>query len=1245
MHAIIEKLASKLGEGLQASSLSQGQYDVNVFHRAVVALESSDISFIKGLVSTGLRGSIFLDGNKLLNNYHQILTASREHLPLVIHTNARLVGSSQYSSGNNYSHIYALQQVGCFQFVATSLQEEIFLTLIAHRISELSLIPGMVISDYSASDTEGAIPADHLIRAYLGSPDDHIQCPTPAQEMIFGRERRRIPNWYSLDLPAMLGSGKNDKAISYESAASQKYFNAHLPELFKKAFKEFQEVFGVELAPVSSKGSSSEFAVVSIGNTVRDLMEKNSDNSGGSDKTDMISIRQLSPFPVSELTDHLKGKKSMTILENITSSEISRSPFYQNVLESIEPSRTKVYSGKYSSDLDAGSLDLAISHMVSGQSKLEYYLGLNFTQAAGEYPKHNILLQEVGKQYPDIGDASISSGRTQEKSSAIVQDDIPLAVRMYEDHGPGYTRLARFYDNTAFFYEHDEHDELVADPFAALPIVPAASAGFFNRTSGRTVIPVFHADKCTACGDCFVQCPHSAILPIAINVESLMKAGMEMASSKGIVIVKLTPVLKNLAKLAPKSVKETDVKTVLDFLPKAFENLTVQMKLEGDKLATLKKEFNAVLTEIGEMPVTIIDTFFNLPNAHHKGSGEIFSLAVNPTSCTGCGICADVCDEDALTMVSQDTEIVGVAKAQFKLWEQLPDTSGDTINRLIHDENYSSLAAIMLSRNYTMTMSGASDSEEDNAYKTLLHIVTAMTESVVQPKLVNQLKQIDELIAATSENIHKNLSKGLPKDDLDGLSKSLKQARGRKISMQDIVNQMPDQGGGKLFDAEVLQRKASLVEELKNLHWSLSEGPTAVGRARFGMLIAGASSMDWAKHYPANHFTNPTVIQWNGSAPEQTMGLFYGQLRYLLDNIKLMRRAQLESRDKYDPSVHDLEIAELGWDDLTHEEKQLVPPILLIAERDDLNELGWSSINRILADKYPVKVFLFDHIISSKINSVSTLAQAHAGMISSIALKNAFVFQGGIGNKDHLVDGLLEGLDKTYPALFNLYANKYEKHGVVNIDWTPYASLAVNSRTFPCLSYDPQGSNNFLRGAIRLEGNEQKKVDWVEEEMSILNSDPVKYNITWADWAFVQNEWNNEFAPLPDGSACVLMHEYLLLDNNARKNKLPAIMRAGENGIKYYSVSQKVVEMTEAVLSHWKTLQELAGVITEFPEKLREEITKTLHEQYERDVDELKKNYTVKIQEQEAIQTEQLRQQLKEKLVALSRMAQTKTKV
>jgi hypothetical protein len=121
--------------------------------------------------------------------------------------------------------------------------------------------------------------------------------------------------------------------------------------------------------------------------------------------------------------------------------------------------------------------------------------------------------------------------------------------------------------------------------------------------------------------------------------------------------------------------------------------------------------------------------------------------------------------------------------------------------------------------------------------------------------------------------------------------------------------------------------------------------------------------------------------------------------------------------------------------------------------------------------------------------------------------------------------------------------------------------------------------------------------------------------------------------------ANMLVPDYLLLDAKARAGKVPIIIRNHTDGLKYYSASKKVIEMSEAILINWQTLQELSRVVAKIPAKLKEELAEEISAKYEQEITELKKNYEQQLKEKEAAQTEKLRQQLKEKLVALSQMA------
>jgi pyruvate-ferredoxin/flavodoxin oxidoreductase len=911
-----------------------------------------------------------------------------------------------------------------------------------------------------------------------------------------------------------------------------------------------------------------------------------------------------------------------------------------SILALVSEEKTVIYSGAYGGKLNQAMLELAIENMWSRKAKRSFFLGIPFTKEHSSFPKHQVLLEEIENQYPGISEDSIYQPKI--TSEAFVKSrEAPAILRRYQNHGPSYSRLSRFYDDTAFFYQQDLRSELVADPFSTLPVMPSATAGFTDQSSSRTSVPSFLAERCTGCGTCFVQCPHAALPPIAIGIEELLKAASGVVTSKNMPVTRITPMIKNMARISTKIIDGQSVNKVANFLPQAFQKVAAQMKLEGDKLEVATNEFMAIMDELGDFPISITETFFHEPETLDQGTGELFSLVIDPAACTGCGVCVAACPEDALELVPEEESNLPDIKRRFDTWEFLPDTSGDTIRRLQHNSEYSSLAAAMLSRNYYMSMTGGDAGQMQSESKKILHVITTLTEAVVQPKILDQIKKIDLFIEALTDNVHKKMSDALPTENLENLSQSLQDLGRRKIRLQDLMQHSDGAMLGRFIDSEDLQRKTDLIKDLKDLRWILEEGPTGVGRARFGIILAG-KTLDWASKYPNNHFVQPLFVHRGGSISNEAIALFLAQLRYQLDYIKLIRRAELEAKDQYDPAAHDLGIAELSWSHLVEKEKEFIAPILLVVDQQYVNENGWGELHKLLSENYPIKVILLDDLCLPTDFPVASLSQINSGIISVISLKNAFVFQGSLGHVDHLFDGLMEGLHNLSPALMHIYlANYSEQEGAI-LNGPAYSQLAIDSRALPLVKYNPKRKREFLRGAIDLSGNKEMNKNWVVEKLELASSEMIEYPQCWADLAFSQQRWKGHFKLLPEASAWEFLPTFLSLDEISRENTQPVIARVGAAGMEYYVVSAEVIRITGAVLDHWRTLQELSGLLYEFPRRLEEEVEKRLTGEFEIKMNETEERYSAKLKEQENAQMQKVKEQLKQRLLTLVEMARNK---
>jgi ferredoxin len=1253
--AAVHFLESTISEGILTSTGWEAQSVDHTFGRTPNRFTSNDLSFLLGIASSGLRTAGFLQGEDLVKNIGQISTLARQHIGAVVHVVPKL--------GGNFKLPPNLSGTGCFQLIAGNAQEAVDFTLIAHRVAELSLVPGIVFHEFEGEQNV-KFPKQQTIQQFLGDPDEHIACPTPAQKMLFGDTRRRLPNWFNFDFPTVNGVEKDDHAQSLEVAARQRFFYRHLPEIFASVFAEFEKLTGRKYAPVSTHlAEDADYVLVTQGAIFQKAVESVDElRSKEKAKVGCLKLNLLQPFPAEELAKLLSGKKAVTVLEAVDGAQVGEPPVFTQVKAALEgvsvgghlwdkKKAPVLCSATFRLREEAHNLKVVLRNMLLGdKAKRRYYLGLHFTKNKTDYPQHEVLLQTIAREYPGISDETLATDGQPISPKAKKESELglPLVVRKHKNLGPPYSRLSRFYQDTAYFFQSGEAQELVADPFQALPVMPATTAGLSGMDARRTELPVFSPEKCTGCGACFVQCPHSAIPPVALGFESLLRGGMDIAGRQGLSVLALTPLVKNLGKVSAQTVRQSEIPVtqVADFLPVAFEKLTAQLNLSGEKLDNAQRDFNNLLSVLSDFPVAVTEEFFNKNEAREKGSGELFSLAIDPHACTACGLCAQICPESALTMTAQTPELLAQTERTFGTWEQLPDTASDTIRRQVNDGGYDPFAAVLLSRFNYLSMTGGSLSESGAPAKTLLHWLMALTESAVQPGVVEQVREVEKLIENLSENIHEKLSGALPKDDSSALWNAIAEAKGRRLPMDEIFGKLGDGQHLQLLDTAILQRKIQLVNDLKELRWLLTEGPNGMGRSRFGLALHDGSLP--GATFPFNPFTTPVIFNKYGVTAELAEGLFRGYLRHALDNLRLLRRARLEATDKYQPDVHAPKIAALRWQDLEETEKRLVPPMLLVGSRDSFLEKNFTQLNSLLAGDFPIKIIVLnDGQLSPDGDATDGFsrrdsfgAKNNSLLLSAMALRKAFVFQGVMDGGRVLFNNLLKGLQRPGPAFFHLLAPDHGLHTAV--DWTALPKLALETRAFPFFRFDPAAVGGFLSTQTSLEGNPTQEENWHKTVLNIIadgEEKPEPYTLTLADWLFTQVNWASHFRPaLEDEANTLPVAELLSLEPSAREGNVPVIFTLGENGeLQRWVASRQVLEAAQAAENQWHTLREIAGTLTPYPEKLWKEAEAELTKKYEVKLADVKADYESQLAEKEAVVMADVKVKLREKLLALSK--------
>ena len=205
--------STQMGEGW-AQAVAAGK--TNVHGRRLIFFEPEGehaaAGVTAGMSMSGLRSANFSSGQGIAYMHESLYAAVGKRLTYVLNVAARAMTKHALNVHAGHDDYHAVDDSGFFQLFAKDAQEAADLNLIAHRVAELALNPGLVAQDgFLTSHVIESLymPERELVKEYLGDPADIIDSPTPAQRMVFGDQRRRIPELFDVDYPAMFGVVQN----------------------------------------------------------------------------------------------------------------------------------------------------------------------------------------------------------------------------------------------------------------------------------------------------------------------------------------------------------------------------------------------------------------------------------------------------------------------------------------------------------------------------------------------------------------------------------------------------------------------------------------------------------------------------------------------------------------------------------------------------------------------------------------------------------------------------------------------------------------------------------------------------------------------------------------------------------------------------------------------------------------------------------------------------------------------------
>ncbi|MCR9017499.1 2-oxoacid:acceptor oxidoreductase family protein [Aquiflexum gelatinilyticum] len=391
-----------------------------------------------GLSMTGLRSANFSSGQGIAYMHESLYAAVGKRLTYVLNIGARAMTKSTLNVHAGHDDYHAIDDTGFFQLFAKKAQHVADLNIISHKIAELALNPGVIAQDGFLTThliESLMLPERELIKEYLGRPDDIIPTPTPAQRMIYGDMRRRIPEVWDVDNPMMAGIVQNQDSYMQSVAAQRPFFFDHIKDITDQAFEDYYALTGRKYERVMTyRAEDAEYlilgqgSVVSSAEAVVDYLRRTRGLRVG-----VVDLVMFRPFPADLLGKVLKGKKGVTILERLDQPLSEDSPIMREVRSVITkciengnhkkdlpypelPSYTAgempaLYTGSFgmgSRDLQPEGIIGAVENMLpDGKHKKRFYLSIDFIRENAFTPKQREHQENIQEAYPHVKELAV----------------------------------------------------------------------------------------------------------------------------------------------------------------------------------------------------------------------------------------------------------------------------------------------------------------------------------------------------------------------------------------------------------------------------------------------------------------------------------------------------------------------------------------------------------------------------------------------------------------------------------------------------------------------------------------------------------------------------------------------------------------------------------------------------------------------------------------------------------------------
>lgn len=1171
---------------------------LNAFGRPVSVRETvgspARVSIGAGLALSGMRSAVFVRSGGLMAAHSQLAAVTERMTPLVVYRVATGEGPAPAS-------LLSIIGAGLFQLAARNATHAVDLALVARRVAERSLVPGCV-RVHDAGPEKLRFPRDAFIREYLGAPGDESPCPTEAQRLLFGPSRRRVVRWFDPDHPMAFGGATVPQDVARARVARELFFQSHVRELAEEAMVTlsaqvgrplgFVEPFGVPDADVVVVATGG--AAESAARAARRIREEQGIKAG------VVAITWLRPFPEEQLAEALRGKTAVAVLEAAGDPLSSQGPLTREVAAAVPALAGKLVTATCWREVptEDGLVEL-FAALTRGDLPPRLRLDSLVPPIPTGLPRIDASLQALMAAYPRLsGEALVGEAKLPETLArgTADPDELPAIIRRIPGERQAPDSLPRFWGEIIQPALAGIHTP--PEPRTATGAVPGGATALLGGPR-EGPLPVHDPVACNGCGSCWSFCPDSAVVVTALGIEQLLTSASKIAGTSGKEADALRRAHKHLAgRIGTVLDGDGQPDVTSELMAGAFDWLTGKGVVPAAEEADWQAAWAATSEVVLELSPTVTDPLFRSGDGH----GELLMLAVDPRTCQSCGLCVATCGEDALHLREHDEGRRAQATARWQLWEQLPDTSGETIARASEMESPGPLAALLMSRHTALAQSGGPD-EPGSAERLAFRLLTAYAERRGQSRLTSEIAHLDDLSRRLEERLRGLVGDSMSQAGAGTIAEAIGKVMTERASLGELAVHLGELDVAVQVDRAAVLNTSRTAVEVASLRQRLAEGADGLGRSRFGVVVGQGAPAKLAR-YPLHPWFAPAAVELGDGGARLAIGLAAGLAADHVGVLRMLKRAELHLDPPPDVKVKLAALQRLRWKDLTEEERADCAPLLLLTDASAWTDRALAALGPLLESSLPIKVVVLDGL---------DWPTGGAPTLAAIARRRAYVVACSPAYHDHLARALDEALAFPGPALIHFQAPP-PRHGIPSDGAIELARMAVECRAHVLLRYDPREGDG--KGRLDLSGNPE------------LESD--HGGCTVADWALAQERFADLFRPMERGVEGVPFTDAL---RGAELRGRPPVVQRGDETL---AVDPSFVETANRRLSFWDAARELAGIGGPLASQIRDEVTTELRAEHGAALEALAAEHADELVEARKVSHDQTFAQLTDRLLALT---------